>query len=79
MIRSGLYLLSTTALDGVEGGARGVLLLREGTLYGGDSFFYFLGTYSCFDGKWKGLMVSQEQTQAPNSRPMARKSRECRI
>lgn len=73
MICNGLYLLSTTALDGVKGGARGVLLLRDGTLRGGDSFFYFLGTYSCFDGKWKGEMISQEHTQAPNTRPMARR------
>ena len=52
--------IGTTALDGVKGGARGVLLLRDGTLRGGDSFFYFLGTYSCFDGKWKGEMISQD-------------------
>ena len=44
MICNGLYLLSTTALDGVEGGGHGVLLLRDGTLRGGASFFYFLGT-----------------------------------
>jgi T3SS negative regulator,GrlR len=71
MIRNGLYSLNSKALDGVSGGASGVLVLREGTLYGGDSFFYYVGTYSSSNGRWKGEMTSQEHTKAPTTRPMA--------
>jgi hypothetical protein len=39
MIRNGLYSLNSKALDGVDGGASAVLVLRDGAMYGGDSFF----------------------------------------
>jgi hypothetical protein len=44
MIRDGLYSIEAKALDGVEGGDSGVLVLRDGTIRGGTSFFYFVGT-----------------------------------
>jgi T3SS negative regulator,GrlR len=53
MITNGLYLFNSKALDGFYGGAVGVLMLHDGKLHGGDSFFYFIGTYSCSDGKLK--------------------------
>jgi T3SS negative regulator,GrlR len=71
MITNGLYLFNSKALDGFHGGAVGVLMLHDGKLHGGDSFFYFTGTYSCFDGKLKGEMIHQEHTKAPIWRPMA--------
>jgi hypothetical protein len=37
MIRNALYLWSSQALDGVDGGANGVLVLRDGTMRGGNS------------------------------------------
>jgi hypothetical protein len=73
MIRNGLYLYSSKALDGVDGGADGVTILRDGKLLGGTEFFYFVGTYSCSGGKWKGEFINQEYTPAPITRPMARK------
>jgi hypothetical protein len=71
MITNGLYLFNSKALDGFHGGAVGVLMLHDGKLHGGDSFFYFIGTYSCSDGKLKGEMTHQEHTKAPSWRPMA--------
>jgi hypothetical protein len=73
MIRNGLYSIEAKALDGVEGGDHGVVVLRDGTIRGGTSFFYLIGTYSCSDGKWKGEMTSQEHTRASATRPMAGK------
>jgi hypothetical protein len=71
MITNGLYSFNSKALDGFHGGAAGVLMLHDGKLHGGDSFFYFIGTYSCSDGKLKGEMTHQEHTKAPIWRPMA--------
>lgn len=73
MIRNGLYSMEVKALDGVEGGDSGTLVLRDGTIRGGTSFFYLIGTYSCSDGRWKGEMTSKEHTQALGTRPMARR------
>ena len=71
MITNGLYLFNSKALDGFHGGAVGVLMLHDGKLHGGDSFFYFTGTYNCSDGTLKGEMTHQEHTKAPIWRPMA--------
>jgi hypothetical protein len=73
MIRNGLYSFEAKALDGVEGGDSGTLVLRDGVIRGGTSFFYIIGTYSCSDGRWKGEMTIEEHTQAPATRPMARR------
>src|SRR5260370_26065118 len=71
MIRNGLYAAQTKALDGFEGGEIGVVVLRDGTIRGGSSFFYAFGTYSSSDGNWKGEVTMQEHTPAPTWRPMA--------
>lgn len=73
MIRNGLYSFEARATDDVEGGDSGIVVLRDGTLRGGTSFFYLVGTYSSVDGKWKGEITSQEHTQAPATRPLARR------
>jgi hypothetical protein len=71
MIRNGLYAVRAKALDGVEGGDSGIAVLCDGTIRGGTSFFYVIGSYSCSDGKWKGEMTSKEHTRAPVTRPFA--------
>ncbi len=73
MIRNGLYALSVELQDGIEGGGNGVLVLRDGTIRGGDSFFYFTGSYVCCGGKWKGEVTSQEHTRQLATRPFARR------
>jgi hypothetical protein len=73
MIRNGLYVLSVRLQDGIEGGDNGVVVLRDGTIRGGDSFFYFVGSYTCSGSKWKGEVTSREHTPALANRPFARK------
>jgi hypothetical protein len=72
-IRNGLYALHVELQDGVQGGDNGVVVLRDGTIRGGDSFFYFIGSYTCTEGKWKGEVTSREHTPALATRPFARK------
>ena len=43
-------MLEVEALDRGVGGFRGVVVLRDGSMLGGGSFFYFVGTYSCSGG-----------------------------
>ena len=53
MIRNGFYSYGSKALDGIDGGDSGVIVLRDGGILGGTSFFYFIGTYSCSGGGGK--------------------------
>jgi hypothetical protein len=52
MIRNGLYSISSKLLDGVEGGATGISVLRNGAIHGGGSVFFHVGSYTCSGGKW---------------------------
>ena len=61
---NGLYSIHLRALDGVDGGLTGVMLLNNGHILGGDAFFYYLGTYTSANGRWKGQILNQEHTPA---------------
>jgi hypothetical protein len=63
-IVNGLYSIHVNALDGVDAGLFGVMLLIDGHILGGDALFYYLGSYSSADGRWKGEIVNQEHTPA---------------
>ena len=69
-IANGFYGMSLRALDGVEAGLSGVMLLIDGRILGGDAFFYYLGSYSSADGRWKGEMLNQEHTPAKGENPV---------
>jgi hypothetical protein len=74
MIKNGFYSYGSEALDGVDGGDNGVMVLRDGGIIGGTSFFYFIGTYTSCGGRWKGAMTHQEHNPAPQTYyPMARR------
>jgi hypothetical protein len=64
VIRNGLYSYESKVLDGGDGGYRGVAVLRDGSILGGGSFFYFIGTTVV---PTKGEAPQQEHTPAPNT------------
>src|SRR5947207_11982110 len=63
-IVNGLYSIHIRMLDGVDGGLTGVMLVNDGRILGGDASFYYLGTYSSENGRWKGQILNQEHTPA---------------
>lgn len=69
-IVNGLYSIHIKMLDGVEGGLNGVMLLHDGRILGGDASFYYLGTYTSADGRWKGQILNQEHTPAVSENPV---------
>ena len=69
-IINGLYSIHLRTLDGIDGGLSGVMLLIDGRILGGDAFFYYLGSYSSVDGRWKGEIVNQEHTPAKGENPV---------
>ena len=67
---NGLYSIHIRILDGVDGGLTGVMLLHDGRILGGDAFFYYLGTYTSANGRWKGQILNQEHTPAKGEHPI---------
>ena len=69
-IVNGLYSVHIRMLDGVDGGLTGVMLIHDGRILGGDAFFYYLGTYTSANGRWKGQILNQEHTPAKGEHPI---------
>jgi len=69
-IVNGLYSIHLRALDGIKASLSGVMLLVDGRILGGDAFFYYLGSYSSADGRWKGEILNQEHTPAKGENPV---------
>ena len=69
-IVNGLYSIHIRMLDGVEGGLTGVMLLSDGRILGGDASFYYLGTYTSENGRWKGQILNQEHTPSVRENPL---------
>src|SRR6202022_505948 len=67
---NGLYSIHLRALDGVHGGLTGVMLLNDGRILGGDASFYYLGTYTSENGRWKGQILNQEHPPAMGEKPV---------
>lgn len=69
-IGNGLYSIHIRMLDGIDAGNSGVMLLRDGSIRGGDAFFDYIGAYSAANGRWKGELVNREHTTAKGERPL---------
>jgi T3SS negative regulator,GrlR len=62
VLPNGLYAVQTKALDGRDVSAKGIVILRDGVLMGGDSVFYYTGTYACKDGRIKGEHIQRQHS-----------------
>ena len=69
-IADGLYSIHLRMLDGLDGGLTGVMLLNRGRILGGDASFYYLGSYTAANGRWKGQILNQEHTPARDENPV---------
>src|SRR5258705_2407479 len=62
-VKNGLYSISIEMRDGKRGHATGVIVLYDGRIQGGDSYFYYTGSYSFKDGKWRGELIAHQHTE----------------
>ena len=69
-IADGLYSVHVRMLDGVDGGLSGVMLINRGRILGGDASFYYLGSYTSENGRWKGQILNQEHTPSVGDNPI---------
>lgn len=70
MMKNALYSLQIEMLDGVQGRNTGIMVLRDGIIRGGDAHFYYLGSYTFAEGKWKGELTNHEHTPTGGLRPV---------
>jgi len=69
-VTNGLYTIQIEMRDGGHGRAHGVIVLREGKIAGGDSYFYYTGTYRADHGKWLGELITNEHTKSAGTLPL---------
>jgi hypothetical protein len=63
-VKNGLYSVRIEMRDGKQGHASGVIVLSDGHILGGDSYFYYTGSYSFKNGKWRGELITHQHTEA---------------
>lgn len=69
-VTNGLYSIRIEMTDGGHGHATGIIVLRDGTIAGGDSYFYYTGSYTCGGGRWRGELTTTEHTKAAGVLPL---------
>jgi len=57
-IENGLYSIRIVMEDGSNAHASGVIVLLDGRILGGDSNFYYSGSYTFKNGKWRGELTT---------------------
>jgi hypothetical protein len=69
-VKNGLYTIQIEMRDGGHGRANGVIVLRDGKIAGGDSYFYYTGSYRGDQGKWRGELITSEHTKSAGVLPL---------
>jgi hypothetical protein len=69
-VTNGLYTIHTEMTEGGRGHASGVIVLLDGKIAGGDSHFYYTGSYSANNGKWRGELTTNQHTKSVGVLPL---------
>ena len=69
-ITNGLYSIQTEMTEGGRGHATGVIVLLNGKIVGGDSNFYYIGSYTADHGKWRGELTTNQHTKSAGVLPL---------
>ena len=69
-LRNGLYSIHTAMTDGGHGRASGVIVVRDGKMAGGDSHFYYTGSYTAENGRWRGELITNQHTKSVGELPL---------
>jgi len=63
-VKNGLYSIRIEMKDGGRGHASGIIVLIDGQILGGDTHFYYTGSYTFKNGKWRGELTTRQHAQA---------------
>jgi len=62
-VKNGLYSIRIEMKDGGRGRATDVIVLLDGQILG-DTHFYYAGSYTFKNGKWRGELITHQHTEA---------------
>ena len=63
-VKNGLYSIRIEMKDGGRGHASGIIVLIDGQILGGDTHFYYTGSYTFKNGRWRGELTTRQHAQA---------------
>jgi hypothetical protein len=63
-VKNGLYSIRIEMKEGARGRATGVIVLLDGQILGGDTQFYYIGSYTFKNGKWRGELITHQHAEA---------------
>ena len=69
-MRNGLYSIHVRLGDGRPEKGSGVVVMRDGTMRGGDAFLFYIGSYTVADDRLKGEVVINQHTPSPGQFPL---------
>ena len=69
-VRNGLYTVETEMTDGGRGRATGIIVLVDGRIAGGDAHFYYTGSYTADNGKWRGELTTFQHAKPVGVLPL---------
>jgi T3SS negative regulator,GrlR len=69
-MKNGLYSIHVSLQDGRSGKGSGVVVFRDGKIFGGDAFLFYTGTYTTKGDTFKGEVVVQRHTRSPDVNPL---------
>jgi hypothetical protein len=69
-VKNGLYTVETEMTDGGRGRATGIIVLVDGRIAGGDTHFYYTGSYTANNGKWRGELTTVQHQKPVGVQPL---------
>jgi T3SS negative regulator,GrlR len=72
-VKNGLYSIRIEMKNGGRGRATGVIVLLDGKILGGDTHFYYTGSYTFKNGKWRGELAQVTESGLSESSSGIRK------
>jgi hypothetical protein len=69
-MKNGLYSIHVSLQDGRVGKGSGVVVFRDGKIFGGDAYLFYTGTYTVKDNAFKGEVLVQRHTSSPDANPL---------
>jgi hypothetical protein len=69
-MKNGLYSIHVSLQDGRSGKGSGVVMFRDGKIFGGDAYLFYIGSYTAKGDTFKGEVLVQRHTSNPNANPL---------
>jgi len=69
-MKNGLYSIHVSLQDGRSGKGSGVVVFRDGKIFGGDAYLFYTGTYTVKGDTFKGEVLVQRHTGSPDTNPL---------